>query len=374
MSIAIRKFNIVKLYLSKSIFHDIIINKILTYYWNIIENKSKILSNWVNQTRLTSLIYKNKHILNFIKNNNPTNIDWNILCMNPNAIDLFKNNEDKINWAILSKNPNAIDILEKNKHMILWDQFSYNLNGLKLIKERIKYESNLTVNEYIKLNNKINWAAICKSSNPEIINLIKERIIYEKKFKEKDYDLLNYNEIINWSIICRNPITINILKENVNKIDWSELSKNTNAIEILKNNINNINWVNLSNNKNAIDLLKNNLYKIDWSRLSSNPNAIELIKDRINFEKYNPDIYDKSNCIDWDELSLNPNSIEILKENKNKINWFKLCLNNNIEKTIDLIKERALYELELNNNFTKLNWNLLSSNPLIFEEEPMPKI
>jgi len=160
MSIAVRKFNIVKLFLTKSIFHDIIINKILTYYWNIIENKKKIFSNWVDKTRLTSLIYKNKHILNFIKNNNPTNIDWNILCMNTNAINLLKNNEYKINWVILSKNPNAIDILEKNKHMILWDHFSYNSNGFKLIKERIEYESNLSVNEYIKLNNKINWVAI----------------------------------------------------------------------------------------------------------------------------------------------------------------------------------------------------------------------
>ena len=171
MSIAVRKFNIVKLFLTKSIFYDIIINKILTYYWNIIENKKKIFSNWVDITRLTSLIYKNKHVLNFIKNNNPTNIDWNILCMNTYAIDLLKNNEYKINWAILSKNPNAIDILEKNKHMILWDHFSYNSNGFKLIKERIEYESNLSVNEYIKLNNKINWVAICKSSNTEIINL-----------------------------------------------------------------------------------------------------------------------------------------------------------------------------------------------------------
>lgn len=52
MSIAIRKFNIVHLLLSKSIFNTDITFKILTFYWNILDNKNNILLKWINITLL----------------------------------------------------------------------------------------------------------------------------------------------------------------------------------------------------------------------------------------------------------------------------------------------------------------------------------
>ena len=53
------------------------------------------------------------------------------------------------------------------------------------------------------------------------------------------------------------------------------LSTNPNAIELLINNLDKIDWSNLSTNPNAIDLLKENKDKINWSVLSENPSIFE---------------------------------------------------------------------------------------------------
>ena len=100
MSIATRKFNIVKIILNKSIFNENIIDIILQYYWNILDGKKKILLNWINIEKL------------------------NLECLskNPNAIDLLRErieyeksltdeeyneleDQDKICWRIISNNP-----------------------------------------------------------------------------------------------------------------------------------------------------------------------------------------------------------------------------------------------------------------------------
>ena len=95
---AIKKFNIVRLLLSKSIFDDNVIHCILTYYWKLLDNKRKVLLPWITINKLY----------------------WNKLSRNPNAIDILKVNEDKIDWSNLSKNPNAIKLLEANKDKIQW--------------------------------------------------------------------------------------------------------------------------------------------------------------------------------------------------------------------------------------------------------------
>jgi hypothetical protein len=38
----------------------------------------------------------------------------------------------------------------------------------------------------------------------------------------------------------------------------------------------------LSQNPNAIDILRENINKIDWHNLSSNPNAISLLRENID--------------------------------------------------------------------------------------------
>jgi len=66
----------------------------------------------------------------------------------------------------------------------------------------------------------------------------------------------------------------------------------------------------------AIELLLNNQDKIDWDSLSMNPSAIQLLKAN-------------QGQIKWKWLSLNPNpeAMELLKENQEKINWKNLITN-----------------------------------------------
>jgi hypothetical protein len=83
ISIATKKFKVVNILFNKSNFDENIINVILHYYWKILENKRKILLEWI-----------------------PINkIDWCWLSLNPNAIHLLEQNKDKIDWCNLSKNP-----------------------------------------------------------------------------------------------------------------------------------------------------------------------------------------------------------------------------------------------------------------------------
>ena len=231
MSSAVKRFNVVKTILNKSIFDENIIHIILKYYWQLLD-KSKVLLPWIDIEWLS----------------------WDILCYNPNAIDLLENNQDKIDWQYLSRNPNAIELLTNNQ----------------------------------------------------------------------------------------------------DKIDWSALCYNQNAIELLTNNQDKIYWHCLSGNSNAIELLTNNQDKIYWHCLSRNPNAIDLLEKRIEYEN-NLSVENYNNLrtkIDWFELSANRNAIHLLEANQDKIEVY----NNDI----------------LLENPDKISFDMLSVNPSIFEDEPMP--
>ena len=106
---ASNNFKVVKILLNKSVFDEHIVHMILKYYWEILDNKKKLLSNWVDKRKLTSLIYKNKYSLHYIWENRECYIDWNILSSNPDAIYLLKMHKDNINWSRLCKNSGAID-------------------------------------------------------------------------------------------------------------------------------------------------------------------------------------------------------------------------------------------------------------------------
>lgn len=367
---ASNNFKVVKILLNKSIFDEHIVHIILKYYWDILDNKKKLLSNWVDKRKLTSLIYKNKYAFHYICENRECYIDWNILSSNPDAMYLLEMHKDNINWSRLCKNPGAIELLKNNKDQIIWKELSHNTNAFDLLKERVDYEHSLTINDYIKLYNKVDWMVLSKYKNEKIVELIEKRIIYESKISSIDYEYLNYNEHLNWAEISSNPFAIKIIQKYMNLIHMDKLSTNPNAIEILTNNMSIINWVSLSTNPNAINLLKKNKRKIHWANLCLNPNAIKLIKEQIELEKTG--IYDRSNSIDWCNLCLNPNAIDIIKENKNKIDWFNLCINSNVIETKELIKEKMIEES--NKDISKLNWYVLSSNPEIFEDEQMPLI
>src|SRR5688572_13535556 len=89
-------------------------------------------------------------------------------------------------------------------------------------------------------------------------------LIYKKRKMKPIYKLVDWIPIdkIDWDYLCMNENdgAIQLLKNNINKINWEYLSENDGAIEILKNNVDKINWNSLSLNKNngAIQILKDN--------------------------------------------------------------------------------------------------------------------
>ena len=129
---------------------------------------------------------------------------WTFLSLNLNAIDLLEdrieyetsltkeqyiylnNNQEKIDWDFLSSNPNAIKLLEKNQNEIYWSCLSSNPNAINLLKDRIKYEKSLTDAQFNRLENKINWKSL--SENPNAIDLLKEN-----------------QDKINWFVLSSNP-------------------------------------------------------------------------------------------------------------------------------------------------------------------------
>ncbi len=129
-----------------------------------------------------------------------------------------------INWDFLSKNPNAIHILENNL-------------------------------------DKVNWINLCFNSNPRSINILESKL-----------DIF-YNDIWFWNTLCNNLNAINILENNLYRINFSTLSLNPNAINILEKNMDKINLFYLSRNPNAIHLL----FKLDYGTMRNN--MIEFNKE-----------------------------------------------------------------------------------------------
>ena len=94
------------------------------------------------------------------------------------------------------------------------------------------------------------------------------------------------------------------------------------------------------------------------------------MKKKLSIYEY-MELIDIKKRIDWDALSQNPNAIELLEQYQNKTRWDYICLNPN---AINLIKKHMEYIQSNNEEYYKINWNLLSSNPSIFEDESMPII
>ena len=110
MSLAVEQFNIVKKILNKSIFDDNIIHIILAYYWQLLDNKTKVLLDWIDYSKLHfDALSDNPNAINILKSrikyeNKLSNKKYNNLMY-------YK----KINWCKLCLNPNAIEILKKIK-------------------------------------------------------------------------------------------------------------------------------------------------------------------------------------------------------------------------------------------------------------------
>lgn len=190
---------------------------------------------------------------------------------------------------------------------------SNNEGIIKLIEmnlDKLDDWSNLSANplaiDILKNNqDKINWFTICFNKSAGDLLLQNQKMIPES--------------FTCWKIISKHQSNLNLLKQNLDWVNWIELSLNPSAIPLLKEYPDKIKWKHLSSLPEAIHLIKNNLDKINWSMLSSNSAAGELLKQH-------PD------KIDWDNFCLNESKIavEMLMENPDKINWKTIVLNKSV--------------------------------------------
>lgn len=397
----ISRFFIVKRLLKNiKLLSDNNIELILIYYWSFL-HKKKVLLEWINIEKL----------------------DWKMLSVNVNAIDLLEANKDKINWKYLSKNSNAIRLLETNLDKISWKYLSLNRNAIHILKRN---------------KDKIDYSRLVLNKNA--INLIQEKLKLESKLTEEQYYNLDYTNKICFCGLSSNTNAIKLLKENRSRIHWGYLSENENALELIESKLNqeeqsieddfryHLSSHFLSTNRNAINLLKANPDIISWAFLSENENAIDIITKKIRYENntmtidnyikleerlenYEIELIDK---ICWNKLSGNPNAIELIKEKiKMKERMVLHIAINNIT-TFEQLKRKADYYISrwedknpniivdfakkqlllymderldwsalssnknaidiLFENQDKIDWNALSANPSIFVDIPMPNI
>ena len=123
-------------------------------------------------------------------NNNNYNILKNIYSQHLQYINNFEENKDKINWKVLSLIPEAIDILEKNQDNIDWISLSENTAAIDLLEKNL---------------NKIDkfWF----SSNTAAIPILEK-----------------HPEMIDWGGLLLNPEAYDIFEKNIDKVDWIYVS------------------------------------------------------------------------------------------------------------------------------------------------------
>lgn len=149
-------------------------------------------------------------------------------------------------------------------------------------------------------------------------------------------------------------------------------------INLLRENLHNFHrehWENLSANPEAIELLEENIDKIDWYYILKNPAALHLIKgneDKIQnietfFENSNPEIVEYmyeifGHTIDWKrttsiyKLIQNPAAINIIEANIQDINPRVLCINSAAIHIIKQYDKSLLSNLSLCGNYEALDF------------------
>ena len=397
----ISRFFIVKRLLKNiKILSDNNIELILTYYWSFLPKK-KVLLEWIDIEKL----------------------DWKMLSVNANAIDLLEANKDKINWKYLSKNSNAIRLLETNLDKINWKYLCLNRNAIDILK---------------KNKDKIDYSRLVLNENA--IDLIEEKLKLESKLTEEQYYNLDYTNKVCFCGLSSNINAIKLLKENTSRIHWGYLCENENAIELIESKLNqeeqsteddfryHLSSYLLSTNRNAINLLKANPDIISWAFLSENENAIDIITKKIRYENntmtidnyikleerlenYEVEVIDK---ICWNKLSGNLNAIELIKQKikmkerlvlrstisnlttleqlKKKVDYYvSRWEDRNPNIIVDFAKKQLLLYMDepldwsalssnknaieiLFENQDKIDWYALSANPSIFVDIPMPNV
>ena len=154
---------------------------------------------------------------------NGHNIDWGYFSKNtnPNAILLLEEeidremkwdmrqldshadleSDEKLNWEFLSSNPKVVHILEKK-----WKEEK------RLMRDNIDKYNRLK--EYAMI---LSWKYLSINPEPDAMKLIKEKIKQESELSTEDYNMLDECEKIDWRLLSSNPAAIKILSLPVNK-------------------------------------------------------------------------------------------------------------------------------------------------------------
>uniref|UniRef100_A0A6C0JPA6 DUF4116 domain-containing protein n=1 Tax=viral metagenome TaxID=1070528 RepID=A0A6C0JPA6_9ZZZZ len=221
------------------------------------------------------------------------------LCLNPQAMDYLMLNQELIKFEYLSYNCNAYNFLMKHKDWINTWNLALNTNKkvegfIRILVNELTIDKTISGKSYLHL---LPWDHICQ--NPIMINIINEN-----------------PDKIHWKALCKNKAAVPILKRNFNRISWPEFCLNTSpeAIEIIKANPDKIDWISLSSNSAAIEYLEENMDKINHWGLSWNSAAIHIIEKHLS-------------QVSWMGLSANPSAIHLLKQNPDKIDWLQLSTN-----------------------------------------------
>jgi hypothetical protein len=154
---------------------------------------------------------------------------------------VFEHYPDKVCWQRLLKNKDAVDFIEQNKIGIFWNILARNENAIHLLEKH--------------------FFDITKDS---IDNSYRKNMAYINK-------------------LCKNRNAVHLIQNyidqfwiNKGKLNWRRLSKNPGAIELLKNNLDRVDWYALLSNENIISLLEQlpekelghvMLHIIDWEEL-----------------------------------------------------------------------------------------------------------
>ena len=263
---------------------------------------------------------------------NPKYINWKLIGGNENAIPIIEDYIQKIDFNWLSGNENAIHLLKKcKKKRIDWSELCLNINGVPLIKSNFE---------------RICWHSLSGNENESAIEILQDNL-----------------DKIDWDVLSSNPSALCIIEKNLEKIDWSILSRNENAVHLLEANQDKICFGNLCYNPSpkVVPLILNNMSKIenyldgycsrnepeilsyieknfneniqDWNNIASicrNKDAFYII------EKNLKQLVEKEGDFFWMLISENENAMELLERNKDKICWKRLSSNSGIFK-LDLL-------------------------------------
>lgn len=208
----------------------------------------------------------------------------------------------------LSKNPSAYEWLLENPEYIDAEGIMFNPKATDLRRQTYR------VNPYMlqeSLSGSL-WDDMCKGDFA--VDIVKDRYRKNRKF-----------QMFAWSYIAENPAMIEIIEQELKQPDpqviWEDICRNPGAMNILKNNMDKIEWVNLA--------------------LNRNPEALKMSIERYR-ETEDPMILES--------LHSNPLAIDFFEENQDLVNWEFLMRNPEIF-VLDKPRRKyvsALENLELN--------------------------